>query len=117
MPSSFLATERPLKARAYADLHGRGYTITSGMKFGGDFLVYRGDPSLCHAEFVLKVVAHPGPLHPLMLVAAARTAHAARKHYALCYLADGENGEDGESGEIRYVSFSPEGGFQEVAGS
>ena len=31
-----------LKYQVYKDLHGKGYYITSGFKFGADFLVYLG---------------------------------------------------------------------------
>eukprot|EP00741_Cyanophora_paradoxa_P009352 tig00000144_g9060.t1 len=41
----------------YSDLRDRGYALTPGTKFGGDFLVYPGEPSLCHASFVAVAVA------------------------------------------------------------
>jgi len=44
------------KAIVYADMHSRGFYISSGMKFGGDFLAYAGDPVLYHAQFALKLL-------------------------------------------------------------
>ena len=117
---------RSLKARVFRELHDRGYTLTGGLKFGADFLCYRGDPCTCHAEFCVKVLEAAAELAPLQLLAAARTAHAARKHYVLACPVAGSRGEGGgvgggaESGEnedgpaFRYLTFSPEGGFEEA---
>jgi hypothetical protein len=54
------------------------YTMTSGAKFGGDFLAYPGDPLLYHAQFTVRCLRADAPQHPLGLAAAARMAHAAR---------------------------------------
>ena len=56
----------------------RSYTMTSGAKFGGDFLAYPGDPLLYHAQFTVRCVRSDAAQHPLALAAAARMAHAAR---------------------------------------
>lgn len=52
--------------------------MTSGAKFGGDFLAYPGDPLLYHAQFTVRCVRNDAAQHPLALAAAARMAHAAR---------------------------------------
>jgi hypothetical protein len=52
--------------------------MTSGAKFGGDFLAYPGDPLLYHAQFTVRCVRNDAPQHPLALASAARMAHAAR---------------------------------------
>ena len=67
-----------LRYRVFLDLHTRGYTMTSGAKFGGDFLAYPGDPLLYHAQFTVRCVRHDAAQHPLALAAATRMAHAAR---------------------------------------
>ena len=56
----------------YRDLVLRGYFLTPGIKFGGQFLVYPGDPYRYHSHFVAIIVDHHSALHPLDLVAAGR---------------------------------------------
>jgi tRNA splicing endonuclease len=65
-------------ARLHARPAHRSYTMTSGAKFGGDFLAYPGDPLLYHAQFTVRCLRADAPQHPLGLAAAARMAHAAR---------------------------------------
>lgn len=45
------------KMIVYQDLYDRGFYISSGMKFGSDFLGYSGDPIRYHARYAVKVVA------------------------------------------------------------
>ena len=52
--------------------------MTSGAKFGGDFLAYPGDPLLYHAQYTVRCLSSDAAQHPLALAAAARMAHAAR---------------------------------------
>jgi tRNA splicing endonuclease len=59
-------------------LDNHRFTLTSGAKFGGDFLAYPGDPALYHAQYTVRCVNHASPQHPLALAAATRMAHAAR---------------------------------------
>merc|ERR1739848_44115 len=40
----------------YEDLQKRGVYITSAMKFGGDFLVYPGDPLRHHSHYIVVVM-------------------------------------------------------------
>ncbi|KAL1464577.1 hypothetical protein WDU94_004209 [Cyamophila willieti] len=42
-----------LKYSIFKDLWSRKYFITNGTKFGGDYLVYCGDPSKFHAQFIV----------------------------------------------------------------
>lgn len=47
------------KTIIYHDLFKRGFYISSGMKFGCDFLVYPGDPVRYHAQYAARfMVAH-----------------------------------------------------------
>jgi tRNA-splicing endonuclease subunit Sen34 len=113
-----------LRLRVFLDLHARGcappadaplprmrppdarrYTMTSGAKFGGDYLAYPGDPLLYHAQFTVRCVHCDAPQHPLALAAATRMAHAARKHVVLASL---HPGESGEGDRVEYVTFAPD---------
>ncbi|XP_049784503.1 tRNA-splicing endonuclease subunit Sen34 isoform X2 [Schistocerca cancellata] len=42
-----------IRYKVFKDLWDKGYYMTSGKKFGGDFLVYRGDPLKFHAHFLI----------------------------------------------------------------
>lgn len=37
----------------YKDLWKKGYYVTNGSKFGGDFLIYNGDPILYHSQYIV----------------------------------------------------------------
>eukprot|EP00892_Ulva_mutabilis_P008061 jgi/Ulvmu1/5627/UM023_0166.1 len=62
----------------FADLYFKRYFLTDGIKFGGDFLAYEGDPETCHAAFTV-LVTPGGYLADDALGAACRAATAARK--------------------------------------
>lgn len=81
--------------------------VTGGSKFGGDFLAYPGDPSVFHAQFVVRVVPTLQPLPVALLAGAVRGAHAARKHLLLAAVR-----EDGQGAlAVEYVTIAPEAGF------
>lgn len=44
------------KLLVYHDLYRRGFYISSGMKFGSDFLVYMGDPVAYHSQYTVRLV-------------------------------------------------------------
>lgn len=45
-----------LKYRIFCDLWERGKWITSGETFGGDFLIYPGEPLYFHASHIVHVL-------------------------------------------------------------
>ncbi|XP_024882318.1 tRNA-splicing endonuclease subunit Sen34 [Temnothorax curvispinosus] len=49
-----LTSDQQLKYKVYKDLWERQYYITSGEKFGGDFLVYPGDPIMFHSQYLVQ---------------------------------------------------------------
>jgi hypothetical protein len=59
-------------------LYGFRYYLTSGTKFGADFLAYEQDPELCHSTFAVKIVPG-GRLDDFELGATCRAATGARK--------------------------------------
>ncbi len=85
LPPLTEAQER--RAVVFRDLHARGFTLTPGVKFGGDFLLYPGDPKLYHAQFVVRVLDEEEPLSPTLLKLWARGVHGARKHLVLATVA------------------------------
>ena len=78
-----------LRLSVFADLHSRGFSVTGGAKFGGDFLAYPGDPHLYHAQYVVRVVLPDQVLNPSVLQGLARGVHAARKHLVLATVQPG----------------------------
>lgn len=58
-PSPDLVDPDPVKYKVYCDLWNRGYFITNGHSFGGDFLIYPQDPIVCHATHVVHVLHSP----------------------------------------------------------
>eukprot|EP00887_Chlorella_sp_A99_P002258 scaffold10.g2258.t1 len=74
----------------FRDLHNQGLRITGGSKFGADYLVYPGDPTLYHAQFCLRLVPYRQPLLAANLAAACRGSAMARKHLLLASVVEGE---------------------------
>lgn len=54
--SEVLNHTNEVKRLVFEDLWEKGYYLTSGRKFGGDFLVYLGDPVTFHASYIVKCV-------------------------------------------------------------
>ena len=61
-------------------VHCCRYYLTSGSKFGAEYLVYPGDPFLFHAQFTGHLVDESEILRPCLLAGTARGSHSARKH-------------------------------------
>ncbi|KAL6778810.1 TIE2 [Auxenochlorella protothecoides x Auxenochlorella symbiontica] len=87
----------------FKDLLSRGFRVTGGSKFGADYLVYPGDPTLFHAQFCVRLMDYSAPLLPALLAAACRASHQARKHLLVASLLDG--------GKVSYTTFGPVDGF------
>lgn len=54
-----LPAPNPRSYKIYRDLWNRGFFITNGHSFGGDFLIYPHDPIICHATHVVHVLEKP----------------------------------------------------------
>ena len=115
-PPRWTYPRTPAERRRYAvfaDLHARGLTLTTGIKFGADFLAYPGDPMAYHASFTVRVCAENEGVHALTLLAAARMSHGARKNLVLASAAEAETARaDGEEARVRmrttYVTVTPD---------
>ena len=86
----------------FADLNARGYHLTPGGNFGADWLAYPADPVLYHAQLCVRNCDGEAPLCPVLLAAATRGAHAARKHLLLATPG---------AGGVAYLTIAPEVGF------
>ncbi|PSS22652.1 hypothetical protein PHLCEN_2v3018 [Hermanssonia centrifuga] len=86
------------KCGVFQDLWESGHFMGGGIKFGGDFLVYPGDPLRYHSHFVASVIESPiATLKPMEIVAHGRLGTATKKAHLLC-------GWDDEKREVSYYS-------------
>ncbi|CAE6516544.1 unnamed protein product [Rhizoctonia solani] len=82
----------------FRDLWEKGNYLGPGIKFGGNYLVYPGDPLRFHSHFVASV--HPSrtsTIRPMDIVAFGRLGTATKKVHLL-------SGYDDESGTVSYHS-------------
>ncbi|KAM6987581.1 tRNA-splicing endonuclease subunit Sen34 [Tautogolabrus adspersus] len=96
---AFLQADWPIRAQAdphcparyqvFRDLRGRGFYLTSAGKFGGDFLVYPGDPLRFHAHFIAVCLSADEPICLLDLLSVARLGSNVKKTVLLCSPAGG----------------------------
>lgn len=68
-----------LKCKVFCDLWEKGYYITGGSKFGGDYLVYKGDPLLYHALFIVKCMDVDKEILPREIVTFGRLGNSVKK--------------------------------------
>ncbi|KII89009.1 hypothetical protein PLICRDRAFT_53504 [Plicaturopsis crispa FD-325 SS-3] len=73
------------KCGVFRDLWERGNFMGGGIKFGGDYLVYPGDPLRYHSHFTATVLDAPTTaLRPMEIVAHGRLGTATKKAHLLC---------------------------------
>lgn len=78
--------DQPLRNLVFKDLWEHGFFLTSGLKYGGDFLVYEEDPSRRHSLYIALIV--PWKQTITSLVALARIATQVKKKVLLCSSTD-----------------------------
>lgn len=59
------------------------YHITSGYKFGGDYLLYPGDPMCFHSQFIVSVKTEEEAISPKEIVLMGRLATNVKKMFLL----------------------------------
>ncbi|KAF8590484.1 tRNA-intron endonuclease catalytic domain-like protein [Ramaria rubella] len=90
--------EERASCSVFRDLWGKGHFLGSGIKFGGNFLVYPGDPLRYHSHFVASVLPSPSSIiRPMEIVAHGRLGTATKKSHLLC-------GWDESTDEVSYLS-------------
>jgi tRNA-splicing endonuclease subunit Sen34 len=67
------------RCKVFSDLWERGYFVTNGNKFGGDYLVYPGDPLRFHSHFIVKILPWEERLTGLDLVSVGRLGSTVKK--------------------------------------
>jgi len=73
------------KCNVFRDLWEKGHYMGGGIKFGGDYLVYPGDPLRYHSHFAATVINSPtADIAPMEIVAHGRLGTATKKAHLLC---------------------------------
>ncbi|ODM93844.1 tRNA-splicing endonuclease subunit Sen34 [Orchesella cincta] len=69
-----------LRYRVFEDFHSRRkYFLSSGLKFGGDFLAYPGDPNATHSEFIIVCHDNSRSINPPYIHSQIRLATTVKK--------------------------------------
>lgn len=105
---AFLTSDCPMptdqrsetRFRVYRDLRRKGFFLTSAGKFGGDYLVYPGDPLRFHAHFIALCYSLHEEASLYDILAIARLGSNVKKTVLLCSPQEGADAE----GEVVYSS-------------
>lgn len=86
MAANVITKDRNWRHRClvFESLWRKGWTLSNGLKFGGDYLVYKGDPILVHSSHIVHVVSVNHPFRGVDIVNMTRLARNARKQVMLC---------------------------------
>ncbi|CAG8554596.1 4473_t:CDS:2 [Ambispora gerdemannii] len=84
--------------KVFSDLWERGYFITNGIKFGGDFLLYSGDPLRYHSQIIATIVDINRPVSALDIITFGRMGTITKKSQLLCSWNEKQN-------KAVYISF------------
>ncbi|KAL1115608.1 hypothetical protein AAG570_005898 [Ranatra chinensis] len=88
--------EDKLKYEVFKNLWEKDYYVTPGQKFGGDYLIYPGDPVKFHAFAIVQCRDHTDPIPMVDLIAHSRIGSTTRKTFVIA--------SQREDGEIAYHS-------------
>lgn len=80
--------EETLRFKVFQDLWEKGHHLTSGSKFGGDFLVYSGDPLLFHSYAIVVCLGRKTSFGGQDLIMWGRLGNTVHKTVILASLAD-----------------------------
>lgn len=72
------------RCTVFRHLWAQGNYLGMGIKFGGDFVVYPGDPLRYHSHFVATVHFKHAPLRPMEIIAHGRLGTGTRKNHLIC---------------------------------
>ncbi|KAJ9476695.1 tRNA-splicing endonuclease subunit SEN34 [Pseudozyma hubeiensis] len=70
----------------------KGYWCMNGLRFGGNYAVYPGDPLRYHSHFTAQLVSKHEPMSLTRLVASGRLGTSVKKTHVLCCVDEVEEG-------------------------
>lgn len=82
--------------KVFRDLWQKGYYLTSGGKFGGDFLIYPGDPMRFHAHYIAICSPQDKDIALSDIITAGRLGTNVKKTVLLC--------SANQDGQVTYTS-------------
>ena len=91
----------PAKYPLYRYLNARGYYTTPGLRFGGDYSVYPGDPFRYHAHYLANSYGWDEEVAMLDLVTSGRLGTAVKKGFLFGAEKPGGGGGGEGEGEVR----------------
>ncbi|KAJ2448700.1 tRNA-splicing endonuclease subunit [Coemansia sp. RSA 2336] len=71
--------QEQLQYKLFKDFHSRGFYITRGIKFGGDYLLYPGDPMRYHSSHIVTLMEHKQTMSSQQLITLGRLCTAVKK--------------------------------------
>lgn len=86
-----------LHYKVFLDLWEKGYYLTSGVNFGGDFLAYPGDPVRYHSFYIVVIIPWGKKITPFEIISAGRLGASVKKTALLCSVT-------GDTGQVMYTS-------------
>jgi tRNA-splicing endonuclease subunit Sen34 len=79
------ATEREIvQYNVFKELWSKGFYISRGSKFGGDYLLYPGDPSRYHSNYVATVALPRQRFSALDAISLGRLGTSVKKTHVVC---------------------------------
>lgn len=79
------------KYKVFCDLWHKGYYITNGESFGGDFLTYNDDPMYFHASQIVHVIDRKEKFDIYFPVSCTRLAVSVKKKCVFAYVDDDDD--------------------------
>ncbi|KAK3944828.1 tRNA-splicing endonuclease [Diplogelasinospora grovesii] len=97
------AIQVPKSYPLYAYLNKRGYFITPGLRFGGDYSVYPGDPFRYHAHFMANSYGWDEQIPMLDIVTSGRLGTSVKKSFLMGAQqpVDDDNGDAAGDSRVR----------------
>ncbi|GMT33357.1 hypothetical protein PFISCL1PPCAC_24654 [Pristionchus fissidentatus] len=88
-PEEFEDPEFRIRKVVFRDLWSRGFFITSGIRFGCHYLVYKGLPGSAHADFMVRCVDSEVDHSSSSLLSFARTSNQVCKKALIAFVSGG----------------------------
>jgi tRNA-splicing endonuclease subunit Sen34 len=79
-------------------LKNKGYYITSGFKYGAEFLLYQDDPNFVHSEYILYINKYNEDISVKTIIKNERISVSNKKKHLIASIDD--------SGDIKFFNLS-----------
>lgn len=98
LPEDFTA-----KFSAFSHLRNNHYYMMPGLRFGGIFVAYPGDPLQFHSHLIVKVIGKDKRVNLLELVTSGRLATAVKKAWVLMGEEPASNMKSGQTSQLQQI--------------